>query len=176
MPAIVNPHRGLPLDTPPATRHSRSSDSAFVALRTLLRRRELTRLLAQGVDPNARPELTRRAVQLTGARNRKVLVRTLRRTLAEARTPDLTRARVVIVNRRAVIEAEEAITTMIGLLGSALPVHAQGVAIAERMLSNEDRSPLYNESAPGELRRLISSATDAMKRDDATSHEFPLAA
>jgi hypothetical protein len=173
MPAIVNHHRGRPYG-PPADTDPRSR-SALVAARTLLQRRELTRSLALGTDPGALPELSRRAAQLTSTRNRRILARTLRRTLAEARNPAPTRARVVIVNRREVFVAEDAITTMVGLLDSAMPVHAQGVAIAERMLMNADRSPLYNECGPGDLRRLVGAATAAMQRGSAGSHEFPIA-
>jgi len=180
MPAIVNPHRGRPYGTP--ADQTRDGDlppvshSALLRLRTTLRRRELTRLLALGADPRAQPELSLRAAQLTGQRNRRILARALRRTLIEARNPALTRARVVIIRRREVLDAQDAITAMIDRLLSALPVHAQGVAIAERMVMNADRSPLYNDREPGDLRRLLRAAMAAMDGGSTGSHEFRIAA
>ena len=179
MPAIANRHRGR-YDAPsdefrrPDSGAGRSR-SVPLRIRTAAQRSELTRALAQGADPTARPELALRAAQLTSQRNRKILARTLRRTVAEARRPAMTRSRVVIIRRGAVLDAEDAITAMLERLSSSEPVGAKGMAMVERIITNADQSPLYNPSATGALRRLIGVATAAMEPGPAQSHEFPIA-
>ena len=65
---------------------------------------------------------------------------------------------------------------MIARLTSGQPVRAQGMAMAERILTNADASPLYNPAEPGALERQITVATVAMDRPDRSqSHEFLLA-
>jgi hypothetical protein len=181
MPAIANPHRGRPYDAPSDDfRHGDSGTSrsrlVLLRIRTAAQRSELTRALAEGADPSTRPELELRAAQLTSQRNRKTLARTLSRTVAEARQPAMNRSRVVIIRRRAVLDAEDAVTAMIELLRSSKPVRAEGMAITERIITNADQSPLYNPSEPGTLRRLIGVAMAAIEPGPARSHEFPIAA
>ena len=119
--------------------------------------------------------LALRAGQLTSKRNRRSLARAMRRTIDEAHKPPMARSRVVIIRRGAVLEAEDAIKAMIARLRSPQPLQAKGLAIAERILTNADHSPLYNRSEPGALRRQISLATAAMSVADASqSHEFPV--
>ena len=55
-------------------------------------------------------------------------------------------------------------------------VQAQGMALAERILTNADGSPLYNASEPGTLRREMRGAAAALETDDAQSHQLPIAA
>ena len=180
MPAIADPYRARPLDAPSDTFRdpalNRRSHSLRVRVRTALQRAELTRALAEGADPSTRPELALRSAQLTSDRRRTALARTMRRTIAEAHKPAMTRSRVVIIRRGAVLDAEGAIDAMIERLGSSQPVRAEGMAIAERILTNADRSPLYNSSEPGALRRLIDVATAAMNAAPSQSHELPIAA
>jgi hypothetical protein len=145
-------------------------------IRTARHRSELTRALAEGADPNARRDLALRAAQLTSDRSRRALVRSLRRAIADAHDPLLTRLRAVIIRRSAVLEAQSAIDAMIERLDSPVPLRAEGMAVAERILTNAERSPLYNRSEPGELRRAIRVATEALDPAPAESHEFPLAA
>ena len=173
MPPIADPYASQY----GAARKSNDSNWRLRArLRAALRRSELTRALAEGADPTASAELALRAGQLTSARNRGTLARTMRRTIDEAHRPPLARSRAVIIRRGAVLEAEDAITTMIARLISAKPVRAQGMAIAERILTNADGSPLYNPAEPGALQREITVATVAMERADRSqSHEFLLA-
>jgi hypothetical protein len=49
------------------------------------------------------------------------------------------------------------------------------MALLERIVTNEDRSPLYNPSEPGALRRMIRGATAALEAHPGLSHEFELA-
>lgn len=180
MPAIANPNSARHFDAPtdvfrdPPVSHGRSHPLG-VWLRTALQHEELTRALAEGADPSARPELALRAEQLTSDHRRKALARTMRRTIAEAHEPPMTRARVVIIRRGAVLDAEDAINAMIARLDSQ-PVSAKGMAIAERILTNADQSPLYNPGEPGALRRVIGVATAAMDPGASQSHERTLAA
>ena len=146
MPAIADPYLSQ-YDASP------KSDDRTRRLRTRMRvalhRSELTRALAEGADPTASDELALRAGQLTSARSRRTLARSMRRTIDDARRPPLARSSAVIIQRGAVLDAEDAIRTMIARLGSGRPVRAEGMARAERILTNADASPLYR---PGRAR------------------------
>ena len=172
MPAIADPYLSRPdasADTDDRTRWLRAR------VRAALHRDDLTRALAEGVDPTSSDELALRAGQLTSQRNRRSLARAMRRTIDEAHRPPLARSRMVIIRRGAVLEAEDAMRTMIARLDSSQPLRAEGMAIAQRILTNAERSPLYNRAEPGALRREISVATAAMSRPDRSqSHEFPV--
>ena len=180
MPAIADPYAARPYDAPPDTFHQPVPDgrsrSLRVRIRTALHRAELTRALAEGADLRTRDELALRAAQLTSDRSRRTLARTLRRTITEAHQPAMTRSRVVIISRTVVLDAQDAITATIERLGGSNPVRAEGTAIAERLLTNADRSPLYNSSEPGTLRREIGVATEALDPAPAQSRAFPIAA
>jgi hypothetical protein len=73
MPAIADPYRARPYiersDTVRDHDPERRTYSLRVRIRTALHRDELTRALAEGVDPNTRAELSLRAAQITGARS-----------------------------------------------------------------------------------------------------------
>jgi hypothetical protein len=180
MPAMGDPYRARPLAEPIDLIRVGASDSGAgsttLRLRVAIHRSKLTHQLARGADTLATDELAHRARQLIRERNRKILARSLRRTIVEAHRPAMTRARVVIINRVAVLEAQEAIERTIERLVSPRPVRAQGMALLERILSNADRSPLYNSSETGALRRTIRAATDALDGESGESHEFALAA
>jgi hypothetical protein len=169
----------MPYDAPiddAGSRDSRAgrSHSLLVRTRVAIQRGELTRALAEGTDPSSRPELALRAAQLTSNRSRRILARALRRTVAEAHRPAMTRAPVVIIRRSEVLNAQPAITAMIERLESSRPVRPEGMAIAERLLTNADNSPLYNAAGPGTLRQLVLAATAAMDPEPAQSHEFAI--
>jgi hypothetical protein len=172
MPAIADPYllqSDASADADDRTRWLRAR------IRAALHRDDLTRALAEGADPTSSDELALRAGQLTSARSRRSLVRAMRRTIDEAHRTPLSRSRMVIIRRGAVLEAEDAIRTMLARLGSSQPLRAEGMAIAQRILTNADRSPLYNRAEPGALHREIGVATAAMSRPDRSqSHEFPV--
>jgi hypothetical protein len=179
MPTIATPQNRVPYDAPTDDAHPRGaragrSGSLLVRARVGTQRGELTRALAEGADPGSRPELALCAARLTGKRSRRTLARTLRWTIAEAHQPAITRARVVIIRRGEVLNAELAITAMIERLESSEPVCPEGMAIAERLLTNADDSPLYNPAGPGMLRRRVLAATAAMGPGPAQSHEFAI--
>ncbi len=137
------------------------------------RRNPLTQELAGGADPASSPERALRASQLTSERRRRQLSRTLKRTLAEARGPSVTRALVTIINRRAVLDAADAIQALIDRLSSHEPVTVKGMALAERIITDGVSSPLYGRAEPGTLRRLVLVATSEL---DPTPVELPVAA
>jgi hypothetical protein len=171
MPAIADPYFA---QYPTSRNHDRARRVRVrVRVRTALYRGELTRALAEGADPTESHEFTLRAGQLTSARSRRSLARAMRRTLDEAHRPPLARSRAVIIRRGAVLGAEDAIRSMIDQLESAEPLRARGLAMAERILTNADGSPLYNRAGPGALEWEINAATAAMSRPDRSqSHEF----
>ncbi len=173
MPAIADPYASQYGTAAPSGDAARRLHARFLMA---LQRSELTRVLAEGADPAASPQLALRAEQLTSTRNRRVLARAMRRTIDEAHRPPLARSRVVIIRRGAVLDAEGAIRTMIARLTSPHPVQAQGMAMAERILTNADASPLYNPAERGTLERQIAAATATMDPvDRSQSHEFLLA-
>jgi hypothetical protein len=180
MPVIANsPRAGR--DDPPSSDSPRVGFTAavprsiFPRLRVAVGRRALTRELSEGADPASSPECSVRAAQLTSSRNRRQLARTLRRTIGEAHRLPMTRSRVVIIRRAAVLDAEDALKVMIDRLGSSELVLAGGMAIAERILTDADWGPLYNPAEPGALRCLVRVATAAMGARDPSTHEFPIA-
>ena len=181
MPAIADPYRGRghgPASEPVGHFSAGCTRSLGVRIRARLHRTALTRMLAQGSDANASQELGLRAAQLTGKRRRRALVRTLRETVAQAHRPPPVRGRMTVVQRTAVLEAEAEIQAMIERVNSPASVCAEGMALADLILTNADRSPLYTPSRPGSLRRAIVVATAAMDPwlIPEPAHEFPLAA
>jgi hypothetical protein len=147
-----------------------------VWVRTACHRNALTRALADGVDPDTSDELSLRATQLTSPRHRRTIARSLRGAVTEAHHPAATRSRMVIIRRPAVVEAEDEINTMIQRLSEPKPVRAEGVAIAERMLTHAEASPLYDDAEPGSLRRVVSVATEALDGHPTQRDELPIAA
>jgi len=180
MPSMVDPYGARPfttsLDSIPDHGSDRRAYSLRLRLRTSVRRAKLTRSLAEGADPGASDELALRAQQLTSERNRKMLARSLRRSIAEAHRPARTRGVASIIDRRAVLDAEPAIAELIEHLLEPRPVQAAGMAMVELILTNADRSPLYNPSEPGALRQTIRVATATLERQPVGSHQFTLAA
>lgn len=85
----------------------------------------------------------------------------------------MTRAPMVIIRRGAVLEAQDAINTMIARLRAPDPVAAKGMAIAERIVSDGASSPLYTGAEPGALRRQVLVATAELEPE---SDELPIAA
>jgi hypothetical protein len=138
-------------------RHTSAAGSQSLVVRTRVaaRRDRLTRELTVGAEPSSSPERALHAAQLTSPRGREQLARGLRRAVAEARGPQLIRSPVVIIDRAQVLGAEAAINAMVARLGDAEPVRAEGMAIAHRILTNADGSPLYNATEPGALRRQM---------------------
>jgi hypothetical protein len=177
MPGMVGPYGARPDIAPPdSTASDGRTNSLRLRMGTAVHRAGLTHALAQGADPDANDKLALRARQLTSQRTRRALARSLHRTVAEAHRPAMMRARVVsIIDRAAVLDAEDAIAEMIERLRSPGPVRPEGMAMLERIITNAERSPLYNRAEPGALRRVIRGATAALDARPSQSHEFVLA-
>ncbi|HEX4008420.1 MAG TPA: hypothetical protein VHX62_00345 [Solirubrobacteraceae bacterium] len=175
MPTIANPRHGQ-VEAP--ARHQTSSSDATGTIRSwaygVMHRRDLTRALAQGTDPESSRALARRAAQLTTTRNRRTLARSLRRVVADAHDPQVGRARSIIVRRGPVLDAESLFNALSSRLAAPGAIRAQGVAQAERILTNADISPLYNHSEPGALRGVLAAALTAMDGEPTRFHEFPI--
>jgi hypothetical protein len=160
MPTIANPH-GIGTYEP---RHSRPkagdwpTSSLGSRVKVAARRIALTEQLANGADPTSTPELALRAAQLTSDRQRRQMARALRRTISEARDPAVTRGFVSIINRRAVLEANDAMQATIARLASPDPVRVKGMAMLEHMLTDGLTSPIYNRAEPGTLGSRLTAA------------------
>jgi hypothetical protein len=83
---------------------------------------------------------------------------------------------VVIIERRAVLDAEAEMTALIERLSNEDPVTIQGMAMAERIVTDSESSPLYNAAEPGTLRRRVLVATAALEPESRPGHRLPLAA
>jgi len=163
--------RSDPEARPPA---SRASGTLRLRLAVAVHRPSLTQALADGVSTEMNTELALRARQLTSTRTRRTLARSLRGVIKEAHEPARLSARVVIVRRGAVLAAERALTDLIERLESPAPVRAQGVAAAELILTDGDRSPLYSPCEPATLRRAARVALADLEPDPSLGHEFSL--
>jgi hypothetical protein len=177
MPTIANPQlhhrrsraRGVPT-------HGLLTEAVRTRIHAVTKRGAFTRALAAGADPLARPELAARAAQLISRRERAIIARSLRRTLRDAYASRATLGGPALIRRGAVRHAEDVITAVISRLEGPHPVTPQGMAQIERMLTNADNSPLYNDAAPGALRSAMSAVLCALEPDRGSSpdHEFPL--
>jgi hypothetical protein len=145
---------------------SRQADpSVAVRVRARLHRSALTESLSEGADPESSPELALRARQLVGGTERRILSRTLERTLDDVRRPKLTLGGGTLVRRQEVLRAQQPLQLMIKRLRDDRPVAVEGMALIERLITDGTWSPLYNATAPGALRRLTVLATAALEPD-----------
>jgi hypothetical protein len=87
----------------------------------------------------------------------------------------MTRSSLSIVDRGAVVDAEAEIDAVIELLSSRRPVAVKGMAMVERLITDGVASPLYNDAAPGTLRRQLVAAASALE-PESDGGEFSLAA
>ncbi len=177
MPIIASPpNAGLqdwgPDDGHPVGHGARATASIVSRMRVAARRDSLTQALSGGADPAMSPELAMWAARLTADRHRRVISRTLRRTIADARQPALSRYGFVLIRRRAVLDAEYELDALIKRLYSPQPVAARGMALIQRIVTDGGWSPMYSPAAPGALRQLILLATEAL---DPASSELPRA-
>ena len=163
MPTISLPPHGDATTLPRRPRTRQTAPSLSLRSYVATHGRSLTRELSEGVSPASSPALTLRAAQLTTDRRRRMLARSLRRTVHEALHPLPRRAVFGLVRRSAVIDAQDAIDILVKRLRSPEPVAAEGVALIERMLSDGAWSPLYNAVPVGAVRRLVVVATAALE-------------
>lgn len=132
-------------------------------VRVAVKRDELDRALANGVDPGRAPELALRAARLVRHRDRRALACCLRLVVEQADgAPWLTRVNPREIRRAEILADREALVSLIERLESAHPVHPEGAAIAERLIGDLS-SPLFVPAEPGTIRRLARQAVAAME-------------
>jgi hypothetical protein len=129
--------------------------------RVMLKRRTLDGLLAAGADPSWEPELSLRAVQITGLRSRRALAEGFARAVCEAHAPPRWSCTAPL-DRPAVRGAAPELRTLAAGLTLEAPVAAQGVALAAQLLRNPS-SPLY---LPGDTDALRVGAEIARRALD----------
>lgn len=133
-----------------------------VRLAVVLRRDALDRALAAGTDPAASAELALRAARLVRERSRRGLARGLRLAVWEAEAAaSVLRVSPRPVRRGEVLGSREALVALSDRLERAGPAAPEGVAIAERLLTDLG-SPLFVWAEPGTVRRLARLAAAAM--------------
>ena len=142
---------------------TRSRRSLALRVKVAVRQHALLRDLAAGAPAGLSPEFALRASKLVTESHRRQLANTLRRTIQDAHQPVLSRANVVIIDRRAVIDAEVEIEALIARLRSQRPVTARGMAIVELMITDAVESPLYDYGKSGTLRQQVAAATIALE-------------
>jgi hypothetical protein len=148
------------------TRHPRAA--TLVRLRVAAGRDVLDTMLAHGANRASLPELALRAAQLERPRHRRALARTLRRVVVEAtgsRPP--ARATAVTIARRQILAQRDGVLALAERLDSPQPAHAAGIAIAQRLVTDALRSPLYVETQSetlGPLARQAVANMDAAAR------------
>ena len=136
--------------------------SLRLRLRVAVGRSDLDRALAGGADPAASAELALRAVRLVRGRNRRGLARCVRLAVWEAEAGvSALRVSPRPVRREEVLCCREVLLALSERLERPGPAGPEGVAIAERLLTDLS-SPLFAWAEPGTVRRLARLAATAM--------------
>jgi len=121
----------------------------------------LDRRLAAGADPGADPALSLRARRLTSARHRSDLAVDFDRALRSAQKRSTPFTAAVPLRRREVLAARPWLLQLAERLRSDDPVRAQGVLLAERLLT-DGNGPFYLPSSPEDVQRAARAALDAL--------------
>jgi hypothetical protein len=176
MPTIANPrpYHGQSRARPAPT-HGSLTEAVRTRIHETANRGAFTRALAAGADPLTQPELAPRAAQLISRRERATIARSLGRTMQEAHSSSPTYAAPALIRRGAVRDAEDVIAAVISRLEGPHPVSPRGMAQIQRLLTNADPSPLYNDAAPGALRRAMSAVLCALEPDRGFSPDHGVA-
>lgn len=132
------------------------------SLRARRRRASLDGQLADGADPSTSVALERRAAQMRTERFRAGLAVGFTRVLESAEEPPFTLSSCAPLRRAEVLAARGALLSLAReLLRSDRPVRAQGVALAQRMLTDV-RGPLYTATCAEDVERAARTARDAL--------------
>ena len=141
--------------------------SLTLPLRVLLRRGSLDRALAEAADPNRSPELSLRARQLQGARQRRTLADGIERTIEAAERAASKSGPALPVNRREVTRARSFLLQLCEQLrGPEVPA-PRGLAMVRGLLT-DDTSPIYSTAwsgapvIPGALECRARAALEAL--------------
>ena len=137
--------------------------STRLRVRVAVRRDELDRALASGLDPGRSPELAFRAARLVQDRYRRSLARCLRLVVEQVDGAFwVARVNPRQIQQPAIRADRQALVSLIDRLENPRPVLAEGVAIAERLMTDL-HSPLFAPAEPGTIRRLARHAVAAME-------------
>jgi hypothetical protein len=122
--------------------------------------------LAAGGDPWSTRELFARACQLLAPRTRATLATRLDALVADASRPGLV-IRPAPIQRRAVLDAREALLALRRRVGGVEPVGLRGIAATSRLLG-DGSGPVYNAGA-GESLLAAAERIAALLDPDADS-------
>ena len=119
--------------------------------------------LACGVEPWRTPLHTARSLQITGARARRSLAKSLDRLLERAQTPTWSTAvsAAVPVDRRAVLGARARVEDLSRRLRDSAPVSTSGIAALRDLLCDGD-GPIYNPLSGVALGQVLASIRDSL--------------
>jgi hypothetical protein len=116
----------------------------------------LDRQLAAGCPPESAPLLAARAQDIVSLPSRRALAANWEHLLRVARHAPMSRTKFVLAGR--IAAAEPAIRVLTHRLSTALPVAAQGVAMASVLLTDAS-GPVYNERSSVTLSAALEAAT-----------------
>ena len=133
--------------------------------RVFVRRGTLDRLLAAGMDPAWDSELGIRAGQITAAKRRCALARSLQAAVRDAHRPPRWSAAVPLA-RSAVRAAAPELRLLAECLAQTAAPAPEGVALAEQLVRDAS-SPLY---APGSPEALCAAARIANRALNCPTH------
>ena len=124
----------------------------------------LDRDLAAGASPDACPVLALRAQALVRPWMRRLLAGRVRQVLEEATDDGALRFLDprIPVQRNRVLDADDALRSLIERLLLPGPVPARGVAVA-RLVLTDGAGPLYNPNCPDDLRGRVLAAVEQLE-------------
>jgi hypothetical protein len=129
-------------------------------LRVATRSRVLDEALARGASPLRSRALALRARQLVQRHGREELATALENLLDGARRKP-SRADIVPLPRRQIIDAGSSLTALATRLRDAEPVYAQGAAIVSRLV-HDGTGPAYTPDTGPALRHALQAAAEAL--------------
>jgi hypothetical protein len=133
----------------------------FEPARVWLQRGALDRRLAHGADPDASPELSRRARQLMSRRCRSGLAEGIRNVIEEVEYPRRGYGAAAPLNRRVILRERGFLVAIAEDLLSDDELSPRGIALVESLLT-DGASPLYSPGPEDELHRALTHARAAL--------------
>jgi hypothetical protein len=130
-------------------------------IRVWFRRASLDGLLAKGVTPAESPELAHRAMQLTRARHRRALAKSLEEALSVAQGERRWRTACPPLATRDVRASRSELIQLAQVLRENRDVYASGVALTQRLLT-DGTGPLYLYGRDDELWHAARDALAAL--------------
>ena len=132
-----------------------------VRIRTRLRRKQLDEQLANGADPNASPERSRRAAELSSPSARLKLANALVEAVGDARMSYLGPFRAGLRRRDAAIrESAQDVLALAARLRDGEPIDVRGAAMTSRL--RRDRSSAFHGASGPDLRAALREAQAAL--------------